>query len=219
MRHSRLRSPLVFLVATVAPLVATTGLQRVSTAPLVQPEGVLHRPLSVPLFEKWLTAIEQHVPGTVDTSVAEAAWSRSDLQDLVFHLKSVVFLMRNPRANVVFRIEQTPDGARQPSKAFYTGTEVRELKILAQRASALGEPTILTRAAWLHTDLTILGEKTEARSDRVATSWSQRLFVRLGDGRQVGPAREIADHFGTARTILTYAMPTERLAAAERLWY
>src|SRR5438128_704061 len=78
-------------------------------------------------LRQWLSAVSHHEAGTQDDVVFEiAAFSSTDLQLLIIDAQSLVTLIRNPRAPILF----VKSGQTQ-RQVPYTGTQIKRLRDLA----------------------------------------------------------------------------------------
>src|SRR5262249_18452637 len=85
--------------------------------------------------ERWLSIVQDHVPGTNDEGVREiAAWEPSELSQLWVDLQSLATLMRAPGRMLSY----TPRGSRQTVK-LYTPMQSARMNVLACAAGGIVE--------------------------------------------------------------------------------
>jgi hypothetical protein len=182
----------------------------------------------------WLTAVEEHTAGSMDTPFREIArWEHAEVKEVVLHFQTIVKLIRDPKANIIFQETQDAHGRRRV-EVLYGEADLRRLQKVAhgaaERVSIAMDPgaqedrreviadALVLRAALLHSDLALLAGGEQRRSDRRATSFSEAILVRMDDGRQTG-AHEMAGHLDAARTILRYGRRVPSMDRAVALWY
>ncbi len=208
-----------------------------SPPPLIiptRPERRPPQPLSVDRLAAWLTAVEEHTPGSIDALFRQVArWEPAEVKEVVHHFQTIVKLIRDPKATIVFQEIHDTQGRRRV-EVLYGEADLRRLQNLAHGAAErvgivldLGAQedrrdviadALVLRAAWLHSDLAILAAGERDPSERRATAFSEAILVRWDDGRQTG-AHEIAGHLDVARTMLRYGRRVPSMARPVALWY
>ncbi len=192
-------------------------------------------PLRFERLKTWVTAVEQHGPGTIDGPLREIArWTRDDLVHAITHFRALVLLVRDPKASLGFQQVQGPVAY---VATVYLPSDLRQLQDLAadaerraaDRIDTSGEydafgrqhaaDALVRRAAWLHTDLAILAGDQEPPSRPGSPGRSNTFVVQWRDGQQIVAARQSAGHLALARTILTYGRREPAMARAVALWY
>jgi tetratricopeptide (TPR) repeat protein len=94
------------------------------------PEAVARARLD--LLERWLKAVDQHVPGQNDAPLRDvASWTNGELRTLWIDVNAVVQIMRNPRTSVSVR----PEGASRSTTVRFTRAQILRLNLLACAAS------------------------------------------------------------------------------------
>jgi tetratricopeptide (TPR) repeat protein len=151
-------------------------------------------------LDGWLQAVAQHEPGTADAPVLRVReMNRLGLDWVRRDLRTVLTLMRDPKASVFYDEPNPRFPHRPPGVLVYGRVELEALRQFATRARALGNRNdVLKRGALLHTDTAMLapadGRPAEGRLDG-------QLSVQLDDARQFG-LRDVISHFEVARQLL-----------------
>jgi hypothetical protein len=139
--------------------------------------------------------------------------------------QSVVALMRDPRAGVVWTIK---DG-RRTNALRYTSGEVEDLRYLAKRFSPLDPRstspkmlqinTLLKRAALLESDVAMLTPpQTGPIVERPLPAAAQRLRMDISDGRQRS-LHQMPVHWELARKMLDLVAPDPTKDDTVVAWY
>lgn len=163
-------------------------------------------PPAIEQFERWMAAIERHVPGTADApAVTVSSWSMQELGRLLVDVRTLAALVAQPAERLPF------------NPTYYTSSELtRRLRVIAgDRAAAA---VLLERGAILHTDIAMLipSEGTGRQETSASEAWS--TVVLVADGRAIG--FEYAGlHWALARMLLGPFVADPAARDRVRLWY
>ena len=169
-------------------------------------------------IEQWVSALETHVPGTLDAPLAgTAAWDTDDLRKLwrdIHVLLTLVVAPRTTRFSVPPLLFET--GPRSRDRVWF-GLKKEEREVfeeLATRVRRRGVTGVAHRAAILHTDILTRASSIAAPSD--AAGPATRWFI--GDGTGIGSTGQSL-HWEIARRVLTAVEPDPRRDVFVRDWY
>lgn len=174
------------------------------------------------LLEQWVTAVERHVPGEVDGSLAGAAgWSGDELRTLWVGTQVLLEVVVSPARSrfgiprMAFDPERRLRGQERMSVS--VPADDRELlDPLAERIRQRGLNAVLRRAALLHTD--VVTQAADLAAQAGATSAWGPLRWSIGDG--TGLATEGQNlHWEMARMTMARVTPDPRRDSFVRDWY
>ena len=174
------------------------------------------------LLQQWVTAVEAHSPGDLDSAlVGAAAWTGEDLQRLWTDTQVLLELVVNPGRSRVGIPRMSFDPERrlrgQERMTVTVRSDEREsLDPLAERVRRRGLNVVLHRAAILHTD--IVTQAADLTVQAGATSAGGPLRWSIGDGTSVG-AEGLNLHWEMARMTMARVMPDPRRDPFVRDWY
>jgi hypothetical protein len=171
------------------------------------------------LLEQWVSAVEGHVPGSIDAPLAgAAAWDGPALARLwqdVHVLLTVVVAPRTTSFIIPPFSFESRLRSRTGNSISFRKDEREVLNALATRVRARGLTQTVHRAAVLHTDVMTTANGIAALSDAAAgpvTRWM------IGDGTGQSMAGQSL-HWELARSVLTYTQPDPRRDTFVRDWY
>jgi hypothetical protein len=171
------------------------------------------------LLEQWLTAVEQHEPGRVDTALAEASqWNATQLHKLWGDVHVLLVIAVAPRTSTFYiplLSFETGVRGRVPVWISFNRRERDALNELATRVRARGVNQTVRRATMLHTDVLTMGGDLDSSTDATLgppTRWA------IGDGTGIGAAGQNV-HWELARAILAVTQPDPRRDLFVRDWY
>jgi tetratricopeptide (TPR) repeat protein len=181
----------------------------------------------IAVLQAWVDAVERHRPGEIDEATDRARRiSRAELDRLRVDLRTVVKLIRDPKASVFYLERLTSLVTPRSVQLIYTADELRALReIAAATADRGGGNRLLKRAAVLHTDLALIVQP-DSSTPRTAgpASSLQRTTTLVEDGRQVARFESI-DHWEMSRRLLDEIRsnpdrdPDPQTDAGARIWY
>jgi hypothetical protein len=173
---------------------------------------------------RWLEAVERHQPGVADAAVSEtAALSIAEVQMLGVDAQSVVVLIRNPSASILWVAK---DG-RRTGQLRYTPPEAEALRQLAKRRSRpeiinalkmIEVNTLLKRAALLESDVAMLTPMEGGPIVQAPQGAAQRLRMDISDGRQRS-LQQMPVHWELARKMLDLVLPDPTKDDTVIAWY
>jgi len=166
-------------------------------------------------LRKWLDAVEQHEPGTMDAPViAIGGWSRNELQALHRDVKALFDAVRlkheigepASEAGIPSTRDRVSDHPARPP-AVRLG--------LANYATAM---RVIRRGALLHADIAMLVPAERGRPEDPIPDDTTRVLFWVSDGRNDGldPAPV---HWDLARMLLDEVRPAPSHDEMVRLWY
>jgi hypothetical protein len=173
------------------------------------------------LVERWLSAAEQHTPGSIDGPLAAAAgWTSAELRRLWVDVQVLLQVVAQPRRSR-FEIQSMasdprPASGSRPASPRVTTRERAALEALAERVRTRGVNSVVKRAAVLHTDVTTLGEGIAERNEPGNIGAGVRLHV--GDGTTMG-IEGVSLHLELARVELSHIEPDPKHDLFVRDWY
>jgi tetratricopeptide (TPR) repeat protein len=192
-----------------------------SSAAAQPPSQTDEVPPRIARLERWLSAIAEHRPGSLDDYVDLInTWNQEELRLIWVDISTIVSLVREPRVSIFYVTEPRPTTgpARQvnplatarSTQVFYTFGELRRLRALASQVSPTGQPgpenDVLKRGAMLHADIAILTPigSGGAASDVRPGPGGATLF--MNDGQQLG-LRGMVSHWNMGRRLLDRVRP------------
>jgi hypothetical protein len=165
-------------------------------------------------LERWLKAVEEHVPGKADyAALSVRDWVGTDVDLVRPYLEGLLALM------------PPPDGAPKIKlPGSLSREEIDELLNLGARNPAIrGRVALLKRAAVLHADVGILrlAEARRVNSESTARSvaGTSASVVLLGKDGEIRGYAVSPPHWQFGRWLLDYVDPTPESLAFVRLWY
>ena len=197
------------------------------------------RPASrIDRLEAWLTAVEQHEPGTADGPAQMVrSWAPEELARLATDLSLVAKLIEDPKYPVLWLTDP-----QRPTRFFrgpYSTDDDKRLRAAARSAARrcgqdqdpgsddsspdeeavrCARNRILKRGAVLHTDAAILVEEGTAQPRGGHAGRPDRWWVRFSDGQQRA-AEGAPGHWELARSLLENVAPDPEEDDTVRLWY
>jgi VWFA-related protein len=220
----------------VARPVAEVDTEDVTTPPAA-PEPTWRTPRltsRIDRLEAWLTAVDQHEPGTDDGPARMVRfWTPEALRDLTRDLGLLVRIIDDPKHPVLWQVDPARPG--RPQRSDYSTEDDRRLRAMAHEAAERCTPKegaiphadaiaqcarnrILKRGAILHTDAAMFVMLEETRPRGGGGSRPDRWRVSFGDGRQRG-AQGAPGHWVLAQALLDFVAPEPDEDETVRLWY
>ena len=194
----------------VLPLAAIAGGQPAAPA---KPEG-----WQPALLERWLSSVEQHRPGELDSALLEAThWTRADLRRLWIDVQVLLRVVAQPR-DTRFRVLplDSPRGG-SPVTIAPSGAARAQLEVLANRVRKADPRAVMKRAAIVHTDVATLAADLVS-TDGEAMPMTAGVMMLVGDGRP-GGAQSISVHWNLARLLVELLHGRDPGGVWARDWY
>jgi hypothetical protein len=208
----RLR-PRAFVTAAwllVLPLTAFAGGQPAAPA---KPEG-----WQPALLERWLSSVEQHRPGELDSALLEAThWTRADLRRLWIDVQVLLRVVAQPRDTRFRVLPLVSPPAKTPVTIHPQGAARTALDALAARVRTRTVPDVLKRAALVHTDVATLAADLVS-TDGEAVPMTASVMMLVGDGRPEG-AESVSLHWDLGRLLVEHLHAAEPEGMWARDWY
>jgi tetratricopeptide (TPR) repeat protein len=159
-------------------------------------------------LKTWLTAVERHVPGQVDSTLQQVRrMVRADMVQALHDARAVSRLMREPRTTTFYRTE--PGAGRLPPLILYSDeyyAVLKELATTARRRWTANE--LLKRAAILHTDIALLAPPDPEPMPLRVDAELLRATLYTSDGQGLTFAASV-DHWEVARRLLARVGPRD----------
>jgi tetratricopeptide (TPR) repeat protein len=199
----RVRPQPLFVILIVGLSAAPVAISRAAPRPAIHSEK---RPPSeqdarFQRLRKWLDAVEQHEPGTMDVpAITIGAWSRRELHALNRDVKALLDAVRLEAQN---------------STSVHPARPLAVLLGLANRATAL---RAIRRGALLHGDIAMLVPAERDRVEGPIPDDTSRVLFWVSDGRNEG-FEPSPLHWDLARTLLDQVRPAPSSDEMVRLWY
>jgi tetratricopeptide (TPR) repeat protein len=166
-------------------------------------------------LRKWLDAVEQHEPGTMDApAIAIGALSRTELQALSRDVKALFDAVRLKHEIG----EPASEAGIPPTRDTVSDHPARPLAVLlglANRATALHA---IRRGALLHADVAMLVPAERGRVEGPIPADTSRVLFWVSDGRNDG-FEPSPLHWDLARTLLDQVTAAPSSDEMVRLWY
>ena len=194
----------------VLPLTAVAGGQPAAPA---KPEG-----WQPELLERWLSSVEQHRPGELDSALLEAThWTRADLRRLWIDVQVLLRVVAQPRDTRFRVLPLASPPAKTPVAIHPQGAARTTLDALAARVRTRTVPDVLKRAALVHTDVATLAADLVS-TDGEAVPMTASVMMLVGDGRPEG-AESVSLHWDLGRLLVEHLHAAEPEGMWARDWY
>jgi tetratricopeptide (TPR) repeat protein len=167
-------------------------------------------------LERWLSAVEQHQPGTFDAAAREiASWPDQHLAAVIQDVGELApFLVR---ARIRFHRSGAMSTAKISDGRRLTWAEVQQLFGMTDDEADAGDPgRLVLRAVLLHTDISVNVDWHDPLQQPSRPGPSRSFLI--ADGRHEGVA-EIVPHWRLARALLDVIPRDSPHAEAKRRWY
>ena len=185
-------------------------------------------------LEAWLTAVDQHQPGTDDGPARMVRfWTPTVLRDLTRDLGLLVRLIDDPKHPVLWQVDPARPG--RPQRSDYSTEDDRRFRAMAREAAERCTPKegaiphedaiarcarnrILKRGAVLHTDAAMFVMLEDTRPREGGDPRPDRWRISYGDGQQRS-AQGAPGHWVLAQALLDFVAPDPEKDETVRLWY
>jgi hypothetical protein len=177
------------------------------------------------LLRGWVTAVEEHEPGKLDSALMTAAsWTPADLDMLRTAVSALFELLEKPAARRI-TVTLSPDTSQSQFQihgaervAVFDGAALNEMRPLALRLQHVGVTDFVKRGALFHTDVVTHaldgGEIPISKSTRDSLQYK----VRIDDGKLIHVSFSPV-HWDVARGLVARIKPTPSTDPWALEWY